>query len=120
MRAHCCLGTVIRTIRVVLFLPKHCNGIATDIRGSSSDQGICSGRGTCSRSKRGTYVMRPSYSSIRGRSQPIKWPLTAQVLRENKILRLLIARVRADVEDLEMMASAATQNGVSTMGTSTP
>ena len=39
----------------------------------------------------------------------------AQVLRDNKILQLLIARVRSEAECLEMMASVPHQTAVSSI-----
>lgn len=46
-----------------------------------------------------------TFLQFRSHVQSNKGPLTAQVLRENTILRLMIARVRRDAECLEMMAS---------------
>ena len=56
--------------------------------------------------------MRPHITLFQCRIQSNKGLLTAQVLRENKILQLLIARVRIEAECLEMMAFVPHQNAV--------
>ena len=64
--------------------------------------------------------MRTHFTLNQCRIQSKKGLLTAQVLRENKILQLLIPRVRFEAEYLEMMAFVPHQNAVLSTSRSSP